>query len=81
MGSLSKLHRQGRIRRQTGRKETRPLRKVVGTEGKELIPGEPSSVIVYEVLECGHRQRPRQDFMGEYHAASRRCGKCPRKAP
>ena len=41
-----------------------PLRKVVGWDGE------------YEVLECGHKQRPVQDLAGPTNACRRRCKKC-----
>lgn len=32
-----------------------------------------------EVLECGHRQRPRSDMIGQYDAVRRRCRQCPKE--
>jgi transcription elongation factor Elf1 len=46
-----------------------PLRKIVKTRRDE-------HGLVVEVLECGHEQRPVQDFIGETNAARRRCRKC-----
>lgn len=42
------------------------LRKVTGYDGR------------LEVLECGHKQRPKSDMIGEYDAARRRCHQCPK---
>lgn len=51
-----------------GRINRDPLRKIVGHEDG------------FEVLECGHRQRPKTDFVGETNAQRRRCRKCRRLA-
>ncbi len=49
-----------------------PLRKIVGYETNTLG-------LSYEILECGHRKRPRQDIYGETNAIRRRCKKCVRR--
>ena len=54
-----------------------PLRKVIGT--LQVEAGEFMGEMLYynhELLECFHHQMPKQDFIGEYHAARRRCGQC-----
>lgn len=43
-----------------------PLRRIVGEEGG------------LEVLECGHKQRPRRDLVGVTNAVRRRCWRCAR---
>lgn len=48
-----------------------PLRKTVGYERHDRYPE-----VVLEVLECGHRQHPRTDMIGETNAVRRRCQKC-----
>lgn len=65
MGNLRKMHSQGRIRK--GKTNRDPLRKIVGYENG------------LEVLECGHHQRPREDFIGVTNATRRRCWKCQRE--
>jgi len=58
-----------------------PLRKIVGTRDVEimLVGGQPSGVFMkHEVLECGHAQRVRSDFIGETNASKRRCVQCPK---
>jgi hypothetical protein len=52
----------------------RPLRKIVGTVGREIAPGVR---VVYEQLECGHEQREKQDIYGPTNAYRRRCRQCP----
>jgi hypothetical protein len=54
------------IRRIAGRSNVLryPLRKIVGHNGPK------------EILECGHEQYPRQDFMGPTNAVRRRCAEC-----
>lgn len=51
-----------------------PLRKIVdhvyGDEDGEFMS------LLFEVLECGHRQTTKQDFVGETNAERRRCRKC-----
>lgn len=74
MGSLSTMHRKGRFSRYR-KPERRPLRKIVGYAHEEI--GGSGVFVLYEVLECGHQQRPREDFIGEVPAARRRCKKCP----
>lgn len=70
MGSLSTMHRRGRFRKP--RTNRNPLRKVVGLE-----PVDPSADLWgREILECGHRQRPREDFIGKTNALRRRCWQC-----
>ena len=32
--------------------------------------------LIFEILECGHRQLPKRDFVGETNAYKRRCRKC-----
>jgi hypothetical protein len=57
-----------------------PLRKVVGQvnrpwkleDGREIDSW-------YEVLECGHEQRPVSDIYGETYAYRRRCRQCLRE--
>lgn len=67
MGTLAELHRKGRMGARTINRN--PLRKIVrqagGPAGKEL-------------LECGHEQHPRQDFIGITNAVRRRCWQCAR---
>lgn len=72
MGSLAKLHAQGGIRHARGSRINRdPLRKVVGHETNEYGA-------LREVLECGHRIVPREDFIGPTNAYRRRCWRCGR---
>jgi hypothetical protein len=55
-----------------------PLRKIVGREQVSLGRTEDGmDVLVWrEKLECGHLQRPVEDFIGETHAVRRRCKQC-----
>ncbi len=46
-----------------------PLRKIVGVDWDEYD-------LKLEVLECGHKQRVRQDMIGPTNAQSRRCRRC-----
>ena len=66
MGSLQKMHRQGRFWRKK-RVNRNPLRKIVGWDTEAGLR---------EVLECGHRQYPVQDFIGATVAVRRRCREC-----
>ena len=66
MGTLSKKHRRGGFRR--GRVNRDPLRKIVGYEDG------------LEVLECGHKQAPVHDIIGETNAVRRRCWRCGKAA-
>ena len=52
-----------------GRKNTNPLRAIVATEHDECGAR-------IEVLECGHKQRQRQDMIGPTNAYRRRCRHC-----
>lgn len=61
------MHCRGKIRR--GRANADPLRKEVGEALSE--GGHPR-----EVLECGHKVRPREDWIGPTFAARRRCPYC-----
>jgi hypothetical protein len=61
------MHDRGKIRR--GRANRNPLRRVVGEETTERG-------VVVEVLECGHRVHPREDFIGRTYATKRRCARC-----
>lgn len=36
----------------------------------------PSNGLVFEVLECGHKQRVKSDIYGETHPVRRRCRRC-----
>lgn len=54
-------------KRRRGTVDRRPLRKIVGTNAGK------------EVLECGHEQRPREDFVGVTNASRRRCDYCPKR--
>lgn len=76
MGTLSEMHRRGRIPRGRGRKPKGPLRRVVGTVDK----GIGTYPDIYERLECGHEQRPARDFIGITNAARRRCKQCGKEA-
>jgi hypothetical protein len=67
MGSLSEMHRKNRFRKPAPNRA--PLRKIVGYDGHR------------EVLECGHTQNPREDFIGETNAVRRRCQKCAAGSP
>jgi hypothetical protein len=56
-----------------------PLRKIVGSKQVEILTAQGKSTGVFrqhEILECGHTQVPRTDFVGETNASARRCGKC-----
>jgi hypothetical protein len=56
-----------------------PLRKVVG---RDYGNGQGElAEILFEVLECGHRQLPIEDIYGETHATRRRCPKCATPEP
>lgn len=70
MGRLSQQRRQGRgpRPRSNGAKKG-PLRKIVG---RRHVVGD----LWYEILECGHEQRPVRDLMGETNAVRRRCARC-----
>lgn len=58
-------------------RENRPLRRVIREETEIISQAGGVDVRVHvEVLECGHRVRPRQDCFGETHAVRRRCSKC-----
>lgn len=46
-----------------------PLRRIVSREVDDLG-------LVYELLECGHHQRPRSDMIGETVVYRRRCQPC-----
>lgn len=48
-----------------------PYRKIVGEEPDERHP-----ILTNEVLECGHRQRPREDMIGRTYPSRRRCVAC-----
>jgi hypothetical protein len=50
-----------------------PLRKIVGEQTVEIIPGHTTR---HDLLECGHTVRPARDFIGETYPASRRCREC-----
>lgn len=52
-----------------------PLRKIVDHQWGDPMRGEFAQ-LVYEVLECGHRQTPKTDFIGQINASRRRCRKC-----
>jgi hypothetical protein len=70
MGSLAKTHASGHIHHH-GRVNRNPLRKIVGHETNEYGA-------LREVLECGHRVVPREDFIGPTNATRRRCYQCGR---
>src|SRR5262245_51688977 len=53
-----------------------PLRKVVGYQNETKWTGEKAIALMYEILECGHHQRPVRDLYGETQAARRRCQQC-----
>jgi hypothetical protein len=56
-----------------------PLRKVIGGQYQEIMlaDGTGSGVQRFvEVLECGHRQPPVSDIIGETNAQARRCAIC-----
>lgn len=55
-----------------------PLRKIVDRVSKRVADGLDGGGVymTYEVLECGHEQLPRQDFVGVVEATRRRCRKC-----
>jgi len=48
-----------------------PLRKVVDIVPDPLFPS-----LTMELLECGHKQRARSDFIGPTNANRRRCRQC-----
>lgn len=56
-----------------GRQRTGPLRKIVDHE----YMGADSW---REILECGHRQYPVRDLIGETNAVRRRCWQCKKEA-
>jgi len=63
VGTLRDLwHKKGGFRRGPANRD--PLRKIVGRDGN------------FELLECGHKQLPVKDFMGETNAVRRRCWQC-----
>ena len=50
----------------------RPLQKIVGHE-PVTVNGREVSGLWMDVLECGHKQPEKQDFMGVTNAIRRRC--------
>jgi hypothetical protein len=70
MGSFAKMHRENRFRKP--RQNTAPLRKVVGREPLDPATDQWGR----EILECGHRQHVREDFIGPTNANRRRCRQC-----
>jgi hypothetical protein len=73
MGHLSRMRSQGKVRGGSGGHGKGPLRLIV--RSVQIGYG------VFEVLECGHRQLPVRDLIGETNAKRRRCSKCKRGAP
>lgn len=65
-----KRHRAGKGADAARMRPTRfaPYRKVVGEEAGEYA--------IQEVLECGHRLRPREDMIGRTYVERRRCVEC-----
>jgi hypothetical protein len=58
-----------------------PLRRIVGYEDIPVREGS-STLLTYEVLECGHKQLPKTDITGhETVAIRRRCKKCAAQEP
>jgi hypothetical protein len=63
------------------RKETRPLRRVVGWIKASLVIPSAYHDASWEVYECGHVRPPKRDIYGETNAARRRCELCARGVP
>lgn len=64
-------------RKRSWRKPTpnrNPLRKIVEHAYGDVDGSFPN--VLFEVLECGHRQLPRSDFVGETNVERRRCRQC-----
>lgn len=55
-----------------------PAKKIVNS-GVGINPEFP--LVLFELLECGHLQRPVEDMIGRTNAARRRCKKCRRGTP
>lgn len=66
------MHKRRRFRR--GKVNRNPLRKIVDRE--PFAPAE--DLWGREILECGHRVSPREDFIGQTNVVRRRCPFCAR---
>jgi len=51
-----------------------PLRKIVRCEMRAVT--QSGVELLFEILECGHAQRPINDIYGETVAVRRRCREC-----